>query len=354
MNRKTQTRPLYQQQALPILQNRMYDTRAEAVACPKGDVVLVEDLRTGFVSNAAFRPELVVYDAHYQNEQALSASFQEHLTCVSSILERHLGRAAIIEIGCGKGSFLEMLLANGFDVTGFDPTYEGRNPRVRKQYFGPGVGIRGDGVVLRHVLEHIHNPYEFLLQLKEANGGGGRIYIEVPLLDWICEHRAWFDIFYEHVNYFRISDFYRMFGAIVESGRLFGGQYLYVVAELSTLRMPEIDPMDRIEFPQDFARTLSGERAAPSRAAIWGGASKGVIFALLKARAGQHIDTVIDINPAKQGKYLPATGMLVQSAVDGLRGLPGGSTIYVMNSNYLDEVVRMSNNAYTYVGVDHE
>lgn len=364
MNQEVQRKLLYKQEQLPIFQNRMYKTEDQAKACPKGDVELVENQQTGLVYNAAFRPELMDYDAHYQNEQALSPLFQEHLESVSRIIDRCMGRDSIVEVGCGKGFFLEMLLAKGFDVTGFDPTYEGSNSRVMKHYFEPGVGVKAGGLVLRHVLEHVLDPFKFLLQLKEANGGSGKIYIEVPCFDWICKHRAWFDIFYEHVNYFRISDFFRMFGTVFESGRLFGNQYIFVVAELATLREPEINLSDCVIFPKDFThgitkpiqietnRTKWGQTES-SQIAIWGGASKGVIFSLLKARVGQSIGTVIDINPAKQGNYLPATGLLIQSPSEALETLPVGSTIYVMNSNYLEEIKSMSNNAFKYIVVDH-
>ena len=360
MKRKFEAKLLYHQEQFPIFQNRMYDTEAEARACPKGDVQLVEDQRTGLVYNAAFQSELMTYDANYQNEQAVSPLFQEHLEYVSNIIDRCMGRKSIVEVGCGKGFFLEMLLKKEFDITGFDPTYEGTNPKVMKHYFESGVGTKANGLVLRHVLEHTQDPFDFLLQLKEANGGRGKIYIEVPCFDWICKHSAWFDIFYEHVNYFRVSDFYRMFGTVIESGHLFGGQYLYVVAELATLRRPEINPSDRVIFPRAFTRSVSKavqtklSPVKPSQTAIWGGASKGVIFALLKARAGQSVSTVIDINPAKQGKYLPATGLLVQSPVEALATLPTASTIYIMNSNYSEEIKKMSNNTFNYVEVDHE
>jgi hypothetical protein len=103
--------------------------------------------------------------------------------------------------------------------------------------------------------------------LKTANGGTGKIYIEVPCFDWICEHRAWFDIFYEHVNYFRLTDFKRMFGEVVESGKIFCGQYLYVIAELSSLRIPVIDMNNRVNFPSDFYNNLAEQsRAEQSRA----------------------------------------------------------------------------------------
>lgn len=349
-----QHRLLYAQEKLPIFQNRMYDSEAEARDCPKGDMRLVEDLQTGLVYNAAFRPELMVYDQHYQNEQGVSPLFRAHLETVSDIVQRGMGREEIVEVGCGKGFFLELLLAKGVDVTGFDPTYEGDSPRVQKRYFDQSVGMQARGLVLRHVLEHIQDPYTFLQKLKEANGGGGKIYIEVPCFDWICERRAWFDVFYEHVNYFRLRDFHRMFGTVIESGRLFGEQYLYVVADLATLRAPVRDPAEPVQFPDDFTRTaFAAPTAGAQQVAIWGGASKGVIFALIRARAGQPVDLVIDINPAKQGRYLPSTGLLVQSPQEALAKIPQGSQIYVMNSNYLKEIVEMSGNQFKYIEVDH-
>jgi SAM-dependent methyltransferase len=355
MNGPDPTRVLYEQRELPVFQNRMYDSAEAARHCPRGDLVLVENLRTGLVYNAAFRPELMHYDDHYQNEQAVSPLFHAHLESVAEIIERRIGRASVIEVGCGKGYFLELLAARGFDITGFDPTYEGANPRVQRHFFEPGLGIRGDALVLRHVLEHVQHPYEFLEQLRLANGGGGKIYIEVPCFDWICEHRVWFDIYYEHANYFRISDFQHLFGQVLESGRLFGEQYLYVVADLASLRPPERDLQDTVRFPADFTARLNHTTPADSaRTAIWGGASKGVIFALLKERAGTPVSTVIDINPAKQGKYLAATGLRVQAPAEALGALPAGSTIYVMNSHYLEEIRNMSANKYQYVGVDHE
>src|SRR3989304_1332837 len=109
-------RDLYQVEQLPIFQNRMYDSGAEAKACPKGDVRLVEDLQTGLVYNAAFRPELMQYDEHYQNEQGISQVFLSHLEQVAKVVEHAIGKRSIVEVGCGKGFFLEMLVARGFEI----------------------------------------------------------------------------------------------------------------------------------------------------------------------------------------------------------------------------------------------
>jgi hypothetical protein len=352
-------REVYRAEQLPVLQNRMFASAEAARACARGDVVLVQSAETGLVFNRAFRPELVEYDADYQNEQGLSTVFARHLDSVLEVMRRHFSGRSLVEVGCGKGLFLERLLGAGFDVTGLDPTYEGTNPRVIREFFTPAVGIHAEGIVLRHVLEHVPDPVAFLAGLREANGGRGTIYIEVPCLDWIAAHHAWFDIFYEHVNYFRQVDFERMFGSVGEAGHAFAGQYLYVVADLATLRPPRRPAADVFDLPAGFLAAIEESRnrlqaSAGTARAIWGGASKGVIFALLMERAGIRFDTVIDINPAKQGRYLAATGLVVQSPAEAMARLPAGADVFVMNSNYLDEIEALTAHRFNCVTIERE
>jgi hypothetical protein len=250
-------RTLYEETNFPVLQNRVYETREEAINCACSAIRIVENHNTGLIYNAAFRPELMVYDAHYNNEQGSSAFFQAHLRADAGIIERDLGRERLVEVGCGKGFFFEMLLRDGFEITGFDPIYEGNNPLIVKEYFRPGVMQPSKALILRHVLEHVSDPYNFLCQLRDAIGGSGLIYIEVPCFDWISGSRAWFDIFYEHANYFRMIDFEKMFGRLISAGRLFGDQYLYVVGDLATLARPKFAKGNAVKFPSDFLKNLT-------------------------------------------------------------------------------------------------
>ena len=364
------TRVLYRQRQLPVLQNRVYSSKKAACNCPKGDIEIAQDSDTGLIFNVAFQPELMVYDTDYNNEQGMSVVFQRHLDEVANRIIAQMGKTELVEVGCGKGGFLELLLKRGIDVTGFDSTYDGDNPRIVKRYFETGIiTTPRRGLILRHVLEHIPNPIDFLFRLQQANGGQGFIYIEVPCFDWIMRRRTWFDIFYEHVNYFRLTDFHRMFGSVIESGRCFGDQYLYVIADLATLREPQLDESDLVDFPTDFLSGLSvdeqnrtkqnkteqnrtKQNKTEQNVCVWGGASKGVIFSLLRERIGMPVDMVIDVNPAKQGMYLPGTGIQVQSPAEALQTLAAGSPLYVMNTNYLEEIKAMSNHLYNYIGID--
>ena len=61
---------------------------------------------------------------------------------------------------------------------------------------------------------------------------------------------------------------------------------------------------------------------------------------------------MIDINPVKQGKFIAGTGLEIKSPDQGLSELEEGDTIFVMNSNYLEEIKELSNNSYHYVTID--
>lgn len=354
-------REIYRAAQLPVFQNRVFHSREAGRDCAKGDMELVQSVATGLIFNRAFDPSLMVYDADYQNEQAVSGVFQAHLACVAAAVDKHFRGCSLIEVGCGKGHFLEQLQGLGYTITGLDPSYEGTNPAVIKKYFTADIGLNADGIILRHVLEHIHDPVTFLSMIRDANGGGGNIYIEVPCLEWIRSHGAWFDIFYEHVNYFRLADFHRMFGVVHEAGHTFNGQYLSIVADLATIRRPVADRGDIFELPGSFTATvrrhadrLRNRPAGAAPAAVWGGASKGVIFSLFMLRAGAPIDMVIDINPAKQGKFLAASGLQIWSPKAALERLTPGAEIFVMNANYLEEIRTLTNDRFQYLAIENE
>jgi SAM-dependent methyltransferase len=346
-------RELFRVNQVPVLQNKMYGTEAEAINCPKGDIVLVQDTETGLIYNSASNQDLLVYDSSYENEQAYSEVFQQHLRDVMRTVDRHFKGKTLIEIGCGKGYFLNHLQNRGYKITGIDPAYVGEDDNIVKSCFKSGLGITAEGIILRHILEHIPNPFEFLLSIVEANGDKGLIYIEVPCLDWILQHRAWFDIHYEHVNYFRLKDVEKMFGNVLESGYLFGKQFLYIVADIATLQKPKATKKDTIEFPQDFLDSVNKCASLFKQGkqhAIWGGASKGVVFALYMKRSGVKIDMAVDINPAKQGKYLAGSGLRVYSPKETLKTLRAGANIFIMNSNYGKEIIdQCRNKPFTYM-----
>jgi hypothetical protein len=71
------------------------------------------------------------------------------------------------------------------------------------------------------------------------------------------------------------------------------------------------------------------------RVAIWGAGAKGVTFAGLVDPEAELIDCVVDLNPRKQGCFIPGTGHPIVGP-DELASR-GVSTAVLMNPNYRRE-----------------
>lgn len=102
-------RELFRIEQLPVFQNKLFSIEAKAIACSTGDVILVQNMETGLVYNAACVPDLPVYDADYQNEQSYSAVFRQHLYVLAAIIGRHFHGKTRIEVSCSKGYFASIL-----------------------------------------------------------------------------------------------------------------------------------------------------------------------------------------------------------------------------------------------------
>jgi hypothetical protein len=246
------------------------------------------------------------------------------------------------------------LRGKGFGAIGYDNAYQGDSPYIRKQFFGYETHEKGDFLILRHVLEHIPNPWDFLSKLADANSGKGYLYIEVPDLDWILDSNAYFDLFHEHVNYFRLQDFEGMYGeSLVYAERSFGGQYLSLVLSLGFNGEPRKaagsaqKPRGNSTSSQLFDRLKIREQSVYQELecyeeiVIWGAAAKGVTFCC-KAPVSclEKIKFAVDINPGKQGMFMPISAVPVLAAEKGITQIRRSTLVVIMNPNYSSEILQ--------------
>jgi hypothetical protein len=330
---------IYQQRSVPLIQNKVYPTKEEAKNARCIDVVLAQSLDNGFVFSAEFDDSIIDYDEHYQNEQSNSAFFQQHLNNVIDIMDQHKClEGKVVEIGCGKAYFMNMLLDRGVDVIGFDPTYEGDSPKVVKDFFSDKYSnVAADFIILRHTLEHISNPFRFIQTVAKANNYKGKIFIEVPTFEWIVEHVATEDIFYEHCNYFTLDTLQMLFKRSV-GGHFFNGQYIYVIAELADVK-DELEKRTIQPYDVKFKERIEGYKNmvnGPASVAIWGAGAKGSTFLNLIDKEADKVKCVIDINPKKQHKYVGGTGHYIIKPEELEQN--NIEEIVVMNDNYINEI----------------
>tara|TARA_B100000674_G_scaffold213068_1_gene174657 strand:- start:15992 stop:17074 length:1083 start_codon:yes stop_codon:yes gene_type:complete len=343
---------LYKSSSLPAMQNVLFANKEDALSSPRADLSLVMD-PTGFVFNAAFDPDLVQYNVDYQNDQGYSDAFKKHLLDVIQLCRQFClnPSSLVVDVGCGKGGFVDLMRLQGINAVGYDNTYEGNSLYIRKSFFNEDAHEYGDLLTLRHVLEHVQNPWVFIRELAVANGKKGFLYVEVPDLHWILKNHAYYDLFHEHVNYFCAEDFARCFSdALCSTFSLFNGQYLGIILDLSLV----LDCNDPIIAPQSYHKYLVSsfnslrehEIIAYDKAlscnnlVIWGGASKGVVFA---AKAPKNVSDkflfAIDINPNKAHKFMPLSGVEVLQPQQGLELLKPDDTVMIVNPNYEEEIV---------------
>lgn len=340
---------LYHATSIPAMQNSLCPSRSQALCAVSAGIELAHD-DTGLVVNRLFDQSLVTYDCNYQNEQGYSIQFQRHLDevcalCSSLLADEH---GLIVDVGCGKGSFVEMARERGLNAIGYDYSYHGNKPYIRRSFFDVNSHDKGDLLTLRHVLEHIQSPWDFLARIALANDYKGYIYIEVPDLDWILANHAFFDLFHEHVNYFRSSDFLRCFGeGVVYLAKSFGGQYLSVVLDLAVIKAVypisagAVDSGLGAHFQRlkQYERSVYEKLSSSGRIVVWGAAAKGVVFS---SKAPLHIrrkiEYAIDINPNKQGQFMPISGVEVLDPISGLAMLSTTTVVVIMNPNYEQEI----------------
>jgi SAM-dependent methyltransferase len=336
---------IFRQLRSPVFQNKVYETQEAARSAVLGDVELVQSTVSGLVYNQTFDSSLLEYDRDYQNEQACSSAFREHLAQVLDILLGEFGYDKKgIEIGCGKGYFLDLLSNAGAEVIGFDPAYEGSNPRVVKKLFQPDPTYQSpDYFILRHVLEHIEQPWSFLSELRNHCKPGARIYIEVPCFEWIVSHEAFYDVFYEHVNYFTMDVLRHAFGVVTKAGRLFGGQYLFILADLSTFHEPTQyggRSFGKLDLDGYLHKLLDKRSSATGKTFIWGAGAKGITLSTIFSRNAVAVDGLIDINPAKQGRFAGGSGLPIHAPSYVMHAIEDAD-IFVMNPVYLPEITSM-------------
>ncbi len=355
-------------EAIPIFQNRVYDSAADAVAAPRGAFELFVCRACGFAYNSRYDGSLVTYDDEYDNSVP-SAVFARYYRSVGEYLANRydLGEGIVFDIGCGKGTFLRSLCEQLPHVTGVgvDPSYQGdARPAdcpnltfVHDVFRREHVRERPALLLCRHVLEHIENPLSFLRSIRESitRYGSVPLFVEVPDLVWILKNHAFWDFCYEHCNYFTRESarllLQRCGYAVTATRDAFAGQYMWIAADdvyppvrTSTRDAPPVEELLEAYRSEESARAarirelIHTQRRSGRLIVVWGMATKGVMFANLVDPKRHLIDACVDINRRKQGKYIALTGHLI-AAPESLGSLAGRKAlVVVMNPNYIDEI----------------
>lgn len=362
-------RVLYRTGDVPVHSCLMLDDAEAARAFPRRPIELGFCPDCGVVANVVFDATMHEYADRYEDQQGYSSRFREfqsglirRLTDVYGVRDQ-----SVVDIGCGKGDFLEELCREGRNRgVGIDPRC---NPDLNdptngiefiREAFPGRCGLLNCGLLCcRHTLEHVRCPHEFMADVRRAlaDSHDAIVFFEVPDATRIWRERAFWDVYYEHCSYFTPGSLARLFRdtrfAILELSRVFDEQYLTIVARpvdrgdgsrLAIEETPEQVNVWLEAFTKSVSATvmawqsrLAEWKAAARRVAVWGAGSKCVAFLSTLGHA-EWVDAVVDINPRQQGKYLPGFGKRIMPP-ESLRVRPV-EVVIAMNPVYRNEIAR--------------
>ena len=346
---------------IPVFVNVLADEYEEAIHADTGNQKLTLCSQCGFVFNADFAPEKVQYSQGYHAERRSSSAYRAHVDAVISQIQDVIPLCHItaLEVGCGTGEFLKAIHDKGLEnvkLIGVDPSVESHT-EDKIQFDGTlfdedylkSLQIQPDVIINRHMIEHVTNPLSLLEIFSQSLTNGGVLYFETPRLDWILQHKTFFDFTYEHCSYFTDDFMRRLLAAagfeIISCVSSYEGQYFSICAR-RTVDITNIKPVSCTEckrVKQGFVNIRKAYEYCKSyyipseNDCVWGCSGKGVMW--LNLMDSDKILHTVDINPHKQNHFVLKTGHRIESPKELLNYHP--SKVFVMNSIYMKEVQKM-------------
>jgi hypothetical protein len=360
---------LYRVPRIPIHSCILLDTAEEARAFPRRDLELAYCDSCGFIFNHLFDEAVMGYSTNFEESQHFSGTFNSFAKRLASEVAEKCAIAGkhVLEIGCGKGEFLrELCSVGGATGLGIDPGYRpdaGRaTPNDQLQFITDFFSdkyahLSADVIVCRHTLEHIPAVASFVGSIRKMIGSRNNttVFFETPDAKRVLAEGAFWDIYYEHCSYFSPGAHARPFRNqgfdVTELCLLFDDQYIIQYAKPESRRSAARLPLEhdlaemhdlaatfpkRVKEVQENWRTrVRSAWRDGRRIVLWGGGSKAVSFVTTLGLT-EEIAAAVDINPYKQGKFMPGTGHPVIAPKELLDQPP--DLVIVMNPIYVPEI----------------
>lgn len=352
----------------PDIQEKIYPLHA--MVCDKCYLVQVHH---------AVPPQAIFGDYAYFS--SYSSTWLKHAKDFTEYITEKLKltpQSHVIEIASNDGYLLKNFIAKSIPCLGIEPA-----ANVAKAALDIGVpteisfltedfarklgnsGKKADLVIANNVIAHVPDLNDFISGLALLLKPHGTLSLEFPHILTLIEQNAFDTIYHEHYSYFSLL--------ALESALKRHGLHIYAAQKLPThggsLRIlahneafspPSFaSDLEQIRLDEKKARlnSLEGYRGFASRVtsvcrqlcgflenelakkhsiAAYGAAAKGNTLLNVCKLNNHHISFVADLNPNKQGKFLPGSHIPVSSPDRIFKEKP--SILLILPWNIADEI----------------
>lgn len=298
-----------------------------------------------------FIPELVIFSPDYAYFSSYSTTMLRHCKNYVDMMMKRFNYnkdSFIIEIGSNDGYLLQYFKEhnNSIPILGIEPAADAAKMAIDKGIhtditffnidYAQKMKNKADLIIGNNVLAHNPDLNNFVEGLRKVLKSEGIITIEVPFLLELIRNNEFDTLYHEHFNYFSFFSLRKLFSDHqleifdVEEIAIHGGSIRIYVKHRDNIHINNsnnvsklirketelyvtktyIDFVDRIrQIKRDTLKILIDIKNQNKKIVGYGAPAKGNTF--LNYCGIRHddglIEYVVDMNPAKQGKYLPGS-----------------------------------------------
>jgi hypothetical protein len=356
---------------IPTQDGVVWESKAQALDSPVGDIQLVYCQNCDFIGNQKYDPNKVQF-SNYDFTLHHSPIYQDFIDSLASRLVEsyQLNDKTLIDLGCGRGHFLHSMceLGNNKGI-GIDPSLDAEESRenesdrvtlIKDFYSKKYAYLHADFVACRHVIDELEDPVTFVQMIRDSLNIEDKtiVYMEVPNALKIFSKDIIWNIGYAKHFWFTPTSLTRLFERchfkVLNVETCMDEEYLGIEATPCVKPSPyKIRNQQSIHsylegFSKHFARLIDDwqnriddlERQGRT-VVVWGAGMRAINF-LNKFNLKNIVQYVVDVNPSRQGKYLPRTAYNVK-APEELKNSPP-DIIIISNSTYSKEIQAQAKN----------
>ena len=330
-------------------------------------------------SDAIFNNEYVYYSSY-------SSSWLAHAKRYVELMTERFGLnkdSQVIEIASNDGYLLQYFKQKNIPVLGIEPTANTAKVAEEKgiesivDFFGVrlakalvGKGIQADVLLGNNVLAHVPDINDFVAGMKIVLKADGVITMEFPHLMQLIENSQFDTIYHEHFSYLSFYTVKKIFEAqglemfdVDELPTHGGSLRIYakhkkdnskkISDNINALLKKEEDKgmldlsyynnfqQKALNIKLAFTNFLIQQKKAGKKVAAYGAAAKGNTLLNYCGIKNDLIDFVVDANPHKQNKWLPASHIPVVNEEYLKQTKPDYVVIFPWNLK--DEIIKQLN-----------